>query len=578
MTPALRAVLFGPPNPLRAAIRTLFGNGEKGFFGLASPDYIRQTELAAGSVALGGTLGFWQDLSPNANHAKQGTASLRPKLQRDDDGYYYLEGDAANDFLATAATDFTGTDKITVWAAVHKASDAARGILVELTNDAGGNNGTFAIEAPNAATATYRFNARATAATGLIASTYEAPLTNVISCVIDLSGGSTAAEIFPRIDGEIPTTSAAGGASAGSGNFGNHVINMLGRGSAILPFVGRVYGLMIRGADSTDAEIELGESLMAAACGRDLVGPFVMVKVDQANDVISVYRPANTTPGTDKYIHTRLLHYTAADADVWTVSGIWEATRTGYESFTDTLRLQVESTEILCAIQEDGKADFMGGSAHGDEVKTAAATLTVDGVSIPTDSGALKWVRGKSVVFAQTSKLYEVGSALAVERAQREMTLTFDPYGYTLAQTVSHLANYTIGAAYFAMIAPHRYETYVGGVSEDDASTQISGQFRNNVDNVWVDASAYTLDDADSYRNGTPRVTGFDMTGENGNTFSVEVVSCSPDIVKDVFYMNRASYAYNKGYIGIIKSKSGAQAVTPSTVWQMTTRVEITGN
>jgi hypothetical protein len=58
----------------------------------------------------------------------------------------YLKFDGVDDSLYSAASiDFTSTDKMTVFAGVHKASDAARGMIVE-TNTA---NGAFQLSAPN---------------------------------------------------------------------------------------------------------------------------------------------------------------------------------------------------------------------------------------------------------------------------------------------------------------------------------------------------------------------------------------------------------------------------------------------
>jgi len=51
---------------------------------------------------------------------------------------------------------------------------------------------------------------------------------------------------------------------------------------------------------------------------------------------------------------------------------------------------------------------------------------------------------------------------------------------------------------------------------------------------------------------------------------SVDYVS--HEILRDIFYINRTSYAYNKAYIGFIGGYSGNQAVTASTKWAMTTR------
>ena len=78
---------------------------------------------------------------------------------------YGVRADGTDDFYTTASTDFTGTDKVTVFAAVRKLSDAASGTVVELSSNAASNDGAFLLRAPWTATPGYGFFARGTTST-----------------------------------------------------------------------------------------------------------------------------------------------------------------------------------------------------------------------------------------------------------------------------------------------------------------------------------------------------------------------------------------------------------------------------
>jgi hypothetical protein len=62
-------------------------------------------------------------------------------------------------------------------------------------------------------------------------------------------------------------TNIDSGTGAGTGNFGNWPLYIGRRGGTTLPYNGRIYGLVIRGAASTDAQISAMEKWMAAKTG-----------------------------------------------------------------------------------------------------------------------------------------------------------------------------------------------------------------------------------------------------------------------------------------------------------------------
>ncbi len=304
----------------------------------------------------------------------------------------------------------------------------------------------------------------------------------------------------------------------------------------------------------------------------------MVVKRDLANNIISIYIRANGNDAASlTYIHYRLYHHVASNADVWTLDGVWEVSRTGYESFTTGKELVAQQVELICALQEAGAADFMGGRAHGDEVVTQTPTLLIDGLVVSISSTTLAWYHAKEITFIQTSTLYRDGSLatpLSVPLATRKLWLTFRDGEMLADQRIEHLASYTLQAGYLAMLAPHRYDVYVGGASEDKTSAQISGYYSDNVRMLPMDATAKQAGQvADDYVFGAvPAVTKVKLWGSYGVTCMMEVIDSSADILKNIFYINRTSYAYNKAYIGFIGGYSGNQSVTAATKWQIKTR------
>lgn len=258
-----------PQKQLRGFVPSiLFSAGEKGVWYDPS-DLSTLFQDAAGTTpvtAAGQPVGKILDKSGNGAHATQSTATSRPILGLES-GRYYLTFDGVDDWLSTAAIDFTGTAKMTVVAGVRKLSDAAGGSVAELSTDAGANNGACAIRAPSAAASDYQFSLRGTALSYFLATTFAAPVSSVLSVEFDISGASRESEIFPRVNQSVPSLTGGGGANAGSGNFGNYAMYVGRRGGTALPFNGRLYGLIMRGAASSDAQIAAAETYINSKTG-----------------------------------------------------------------------------------------------------------------------------------------------------------------------------------------------------------------------------------------------------------------------------------------------------------------------
>jgi hypothetical protein len=176
----------------------------------------------------------------------------------------YLSADGTDDSMATSAIDFSATNKMSVFAGVRKLSDAANAMVVETSVSSFTNAGTFSLRAPQSAfgsdyafTSTGSITGPTAAQTG---SSYAAPITNVITGIGAISTDTS----ILRVNGAQQATS---GFDQGSGNYTAQILYIGRRGGTTLPFNGRIYGLVIRGAASTDAQISAMEKWMAAKTG-----------------------------------------------------------------------------------------------------------------------------------------------------------------------------------------------------------------------------------------------------------------------------------------------------------------------
>lgn len=173
----------------------------------------------------------------------------------------FLSFDGTDDSLLTNSIDFSGTDKMTVFAGVTKLSDAAEGILAELSANFNSNNGSF-VQLPNSSglgvANTYASRSRGTASSSItqvaVSAATPAPATNVFTTTHSISGDLSAI----RLNGAASGTNGTG--DQGTGNFGNYPLYIGRRNNASLPFNGRLTSLIVRGTQSTAAEISATEA------------------------------------------------------------------------------------------------------------------------------------------------------------------------------------------------------------------------------------------------------------------------------------------------------------------------------
>lgn len=248
--------------------RKLFRNSEQGVWYDPS-DLSTLFQDSAGTTpvtAVEQPVGLMLDKSGRGNHAFQATAIDRPILRQDANGKFYLAANGTNTWMQTNSIDFTGTDKVTVFAGVRKLSDAASGMVAELSDGGAARTGVFSLIAPAiGGTVSYRFTSKgdgtqANAGTGVFA---PAPDSAVLTCVGNISGD------VARLsrNGVVIET---GTVDQGFGNYTSHQLYLFRRAGTSVPFNGNFYGLLIRGALTSDPDILKMERWLALKTGVQL--------------------------------------------------------------------------------------------------------------------------------------------------------------------------------------------------------------------------------------------------------------------------------------------------------------------
>lgn len=208
-----------------------------------------------------------EEISPA--DAFQATPGARPLLQQEAGGQYYLAFDGTDDSLVTAAINLTSTAKMTVFAGVRKLSDAATGVIAELSSVFSSNNGSFALLASSNTAGTvgdfYRFGSRGTGAGTVsalqaLASGYAAPVTNIMTATGDIAGNLSTIRVNT-------TAGTDGTGSQGTGNYGNYPLYIGRRSGTTLPFNGRLYSLIVLGRAVTAGEITDTETWVNSKTG-----------------------------------------------------------------------------------------------------------------------------------------------------------------------------------------------------------------------------------------------------------------------------------------------------------------------
>ena len=173
----------------------------------------------------------------------------------------YLKFDGVDDSLSTASIDMSATNKVSVFAGLRKQSDAAQGIFAEFTADLTLNNGGFCICAPDSAATNFNFASKGTTKIDNIITPYTSPTSAVITGLGDIGAPSNIIRLNGSQIGAAVTT------SQGTGNYANAALNIGRRGGATLPFNGRLYSLIVRGAPTSADQLSRAEAWVNGKTG-----------------------------------------------------------------------------------------------------------------------------------------------------------------------------------------------------------------------------------------------------------------------------------------------------------------------
>jgi hypothetical protein len=172
-----------------------------------------------------------------------------------------LFADGIDDGMVTPSIDFSGTDKVTVWAGVEKLSDAAQGMLLELSTNAGATPNSFSLQVPGPGTSFRFVSGGSITAAGIADATgFPAPTVRVLTGIGDISGDRATLQVNG-------TQVAQSTADQGTGNYSNNPTYLFRRGGTSLPFNGIFTGLIVRGAQSSAAQISNGNTYINSTLG-----------------------------------------------------------------------------------------------------------------------------------------------------------------------------------------------------------------------------------------------------------------------------------------------------------------------
>jgi hypothetical protein len=247
----------------------------------------------------------------------------------------------------------------------------------------------------------------------------------------------------------------------------------------------------------------------------------------QRSDEVDIYM-RGTNPASAKYLRYRMQRKPDAgiNSDVWRWHGVYECERSGAFTFTEGLQI-CGTGEVETAIFQTGKADYIGGVAHGDE-ELSAVSLTIDGNAVAL--GGTGTFYCSSVQFDQTSTLYEEATAKANTVAQAQKTWLFSGGSLDFTQTITWQDAIQLDTTFLTMLPLLR----------TSGATQVSASGFRSPDYVEEDISLAGFTEVKTTAS-TARTTG-----PSGYTARVEILDGWDKANRQFWFSNAAQY--NKFY------------------------------
>ncbi len=222
---------------------SFFLNGETGiWYEIEDVDTLWRDVAGTLSVVHDDFVARADDKSGLGYNATQANVLKRPQYKTNGTLHWLVFG--TDKWLETDVIDFGDTDEMVVIAGVEKTSDAALGVIAELSATTASNDGSFALTAPVGASASYGFQSKGTLLTSTSAIGFTSPTSNVVTGIADISNNSNTL----KVDGVIVDTDTG---DQGLGNFGSYKLYIGARGGVSDFFSGNLYSLIVRNVLAT---------------------------------------------------------------------------------------------------------------------------------------------------------------------------------------------------------------------------------------------------------------------------------------------------------------------------------------
>lgn len=209
------------------------------------------------------------------------------------------------------------------------------------------------------------------------------------------------------------------------------------------------------------------------------------------------------------------------------------------------------------AVQEKGSNDFVGGSAHGDEIMTSV-DLKVDNEDVKIED-ALKYQSVNNVEFVVSSDLYRDNTMTEEGKVEKIGTHTkkysFTIEGLTLEQEVTFDESMNIDRSYLGMLPILRKDN---GRQITDTAISNGDESERDVSEAGFQQELVNANEATI------------KSEENGVYAKVEILEKSLD-TPSVFFVSN-SESYNKLYFSYVED---GYSVNKGDTWAQTTRYTI---
>lgn len=266
------ATVIGGSTPIfDQQIQKLFANGEQGF-AYDLNDLSTMFRDAAGTVPVTGVgqpVGLIRDKSGRNNHAFQTTSASRPILRKNAvTGANYLEFDGSDDFLQTSNIDFTGTDKVSLFAGYYHPPETPVTMVLAETSTAFTAQGAFALlsESNIESAGMGQIGGYAWRKTDVLTR----PSRLVTSIKFDFYTTALGSKIVGRLNGATSFLQIVGHTGGTITKAGNYPLYIGRRGGISQSFNGHLYGLIGIGKLTTDNETVAIEKELAKRVGVTL--------------------------------------------------------------------------------------------------------------------------------------------------------------------------------------------------------------------------------------------------------------------------------------------------------------------